>query len=328
MKKIIFSGIQPSGDLHIGNYLGAIRQWVELQNKTDAIFCIVDLHAITVYQDPKILREKILEVAALYIACGIDPHKSHIFIQSENLDHSYLAWIFDCIIPFGWMGRMTQFKDKSAKQKESTSIGLFNYPALMAADILLYDTDLVPVGEDQTQHVELTRDVAERFNRLYGEVFKLPNAMIDRQAARIMSLQNPMSKMSKSDKDPLGTINLLDSEEEIIKKIKRAVTDSGTEILYQEEKPALSNLLVIYSKLSGQAIEKIEQEYKSKSYADFKEGLIQQVMQSLKPIQKKYHELRTEKAYLQKVLDDGREFTLALSNKKVEQVKSAIGLGR
>src|SRR3990167_11538421 len=240
MNKIIFSGVQPSGSLHIGNYIGALKQWKELQNETEAIFCIVDMHAITVPQDPQVLREKILEVAALYLACGIDPEKSHIFVQSENSDHANLAWILNCITPFGQLERMTQFKEKSQKQKEGTTAGLFDYPVLMASDILLYQTDEVPVGEDQKQHIELTRDLAEKFNKKYGETFKLPAPLIQKETAplrqgfagqaRIMSLQNPASKMSKSDKDPMGTINLLDNEGQIREKIKRAVTDSGSSV--------------------------------------------------------------------------------------------------
>lgn len=328
-KKIIFSGIQPSGNLHIGNYIGAIRQWVELQKENnELIFCIVDLHAITVKQDPKILKEKILEVAALYIACGIDPAKSHIFIQSENHDHSYLAWIFDCITPIGWLNRMTQFKDKSTDQKTSTSVGLFNYPALMASDILLYDTDIVPVGEDQIQHVELTNHIAEKFNHLYGDIFKYPRVMVDRESARLMSLQNPMSKMSKSDKDPMGTINLLDSTDVIINKIKRAVTDSGTEIVYRPDKPALSNLLVIYSKLSGKSINELEKKYQGVGYGQFKQELAQVIDHSLNPIRKRFNELMKDKTYLNKVLDQGQDYTLLKSRPKILQVKQAIGLGR
>lgn len=329
-KQVIFSGIQPSGNLHIGNYIGAIQQWVKLQNSTESelIFCVVDLHAITVHQDPKVLKEKILEVAALYVACGIDPKKSHIFVQSENPDHSYLSWIFDCITPSGWLTRMTQFKEKSAKQKESTSVGLFNYPALMAADILLYDTDLVPVGEDQTQHVELTCDIAERFNRLYGDLFKLPKVMVDKTAARLMSLQNPLSKMSKSDSDPLGTINLLDGPDEIARKIKRAVTDSGSEIIYQEDKPAIANLLVIYSKLSGRSIKELEKEYQGKSYADFKKDLAEVLVEYLKGIQESYYTIRNERDVLEKILNEGLHFSLERSSKKIGAVKKAVGLGR
>ncbi len=330
-KNRIFSGIQPSGNLHIGNYIGALQQWVKLQEsvENDLIFCIVDLHAITVYQDPKVLKEKILEVAALYISCGIDPEKSHIFIQSENPDHSYLAWILDCIIPIGWMNRMIQFKDKSKKQKELTSVGLFNYPALMAADILLYDTDLVPVGEDQKQHVELTRDTAERFNNIYKEeIFKLPKPMIDEKSARIMSLKNPNSKMSKSDKDPFGTINLLDTESEIEKKVKQAVTDSGRKISYRDDKPAISNLLVIYSKFSGKSISEIEEGYKGKSYAEFKENLSQVLISGLKPIQEKYSKIRKDKSYLEKALDKGRDYCLEISREKINKVRGCMGLGK
>src|SRR3990167_6998382 len=253
MKKVIFSGIQPSGNLHIGNYIGAIQQWVKIQEETEAFFCIVDLHAITVAQYPKTLKEKVLDTAALYLACCIDPKKSHTFVQSENPDHSYLAWLLNCITPLGQLGRMTQFKDKSLKQKEGTTAGLFDYPVLMAADILLYQTDEVPVGEDQKQHTELTRDLAEKFNRDFGQVFKIPKPLIQKETARIMSLQNPQAKMSKSDNDPMGTINLLDSEEEVREKIKKAVTDSGSEVKYGDngdDKLAISNLLNIYSVFS------------------------------------------------------------------------------
>lgn len=328
-KKIIFSGIQPSGNLHIGNYIGALSQWREMQVETEPIFCVVDLHAITVYQDPKVLREKILEVAALYIASGIDPDKSHIFVQSENPDHTYLAWILDCIAPFGQMQRMTQFKEKSDKQKELTSVGLFNYPALMAADILLYDTDEVPVGEDQAQHVELTRDLAEKFNKIYGDVFKLPKVKVIKERARIMSLQNPTAKMSKSDSDPLGTINLLDSEDQIREKIKRAVTDSGTEISSDEiNKPAITNLLMIYCVFSGESPIEADITFRGKSYSEFKNILADHVVSKLSEIQNKYKELREDKERLRKILDEGRDYTISKSSKKMEEVKKAVGLGR
>lgn len=336
MKKVIFSGIQPSGNLHIGNYIGALQQWVKLQSTVDSrlsteyelIFCVVDLHAITVPQDPKQLREKILELSALYIACGINPDKSNIFIQSENPDHSYLAWIFDCLIPIGWMNRMTQFKDKSLKQQEGTTVGLFNYPALMAADILLYDTDLVPVGEDQKQHIELTRDVAEKFNKQYEALFELPEPMIDKEAARVMSLQNPKSKMSKSDADASGVINLLDNADLINEKIKRAVTDSGIEIRAGEDKPALTNLLTIYSRVSGKSINELENKYKGLGYVQFKADLTEAIISFIKPVQDKYYELRKDEVYLRKILDQGRDFSLRRSNKKIQKVKSAMGLGR
>ncbi len=330
MKKIIFSGIQPSGNLHIGNYIGAIQQWIKLQNDPnyELIFFSVDLHAITVPQDPKILREKNLELTALYIACGIDPKKSKIFIQSENFDHTYLAWIFDCVIPIGWMNRMTQFKDKSQKQAENTTVGLFNYPALMAADILLYDTNLVPVGEDQKQHIELTRDIAEKFNKTFGEVFTLPEPMIDKAVARIMSLQNPGSKMSKSDKDQSGTINLLEDEASIRDKIKHAVTDSGSEIVAREDKPAMSNLLDIYAHLSGKAVSELEKKYRGVGYGQFKSEMAESVIDALKPIQHRYHELRRNESQLKTILDEGAEFARSRSSKKIVQVKQAMGLGR
>lgn len=330
-KKVVFSGIQPSGDLHIGNYIGAIKQWVSLQNKSDDmefIFCVVDLHAITVFQDPNHLREKILDVTALYIACGIDPKKSKIFVQSENPDHAYLSWIFDCLIPMGWMNRMIQFKDKSVKQAASTTVGLFNYPALMAADILIYDTNLVPVGEDQKQHVELTRDIAEKFNKQYGETFVLPEVMLDEDAARVMSLQNPTSKMSKSNKDPLGTINLLDSFDEIKDKVKRAVTDSGAEIKFSKEKPAISNLLVIYSRLSGKPIKDLERQYQGSGYGQFKKDLGEVIASSLKTIKDKYNELRNDEVYLKQVLDQGRDFANKKTSVKLSRVKNLMGLGR
>lgn len=328
-KHTILSGIQPSGNLHIGNYIGMVSQMVANQKPAETMLLgIVDLHAITVPQDPKILREKCLELAALYIACGINPKQSKILIQSENPDHTYLAWIFDCIIPMGWMERMIQYKEKSKKQGARTSIGLFNYPVLQAADILLYDSPYVPVGEDQTQHIEFARDVAEKFNRQFGETFVLPKAKIIKESARIMSLQNPLAKMSKSDKDLAGTINLLDSPDEIRKKIKRAVTDSGKEIIYSASKPALSNLLTIYAKLSGKSIDEIEGMYKNKGYVDFKTDLAEVIVAAMQPIQERYHELRKEETYLNKVLDEGRDFAREISSKKITAVKKAVGLGR
>ena len=355
-KQTFFSGIQPSGNLHIGNYLGAIKRWVDLQNTSkinpssssvipastpvipakagihkieeatdidsrsesgmtnEFIFCIVDLHAITVPQDPKILRQKNLEIAALYIASGLDPVKSKIFIQSENPDHAYLTWIFDTVTPIGWLERMIQFKEKSKKQGERASMGLFNYPVLQAADILLYDTDFVPVGEDQVQHIELACDIAERFNRTFCHperspalrgavegshrcVFTIPKPLVDKHAARIMSLQNPSSKMSKSDADLLATINLLDSPDEINKKISRAVTDSGNEVVYREDKPALSNLLTIYSQFTDMKIADIEKKYTGSGYAGFKKDLVEAVISALTPIQKKYQELTSDKQH-------------------------------
>jgi tryptophanyl-tRNA synthetase len=322
--KTVFSGVQPSGNLHIGNYIGALRQWVDIQNSTEAFFCIVDLHAITVPQDPKVLKEKILEVAALYIASGIDPQKAHIFVQSENQDHAELAWILNCITPVGQLERMTQFKEKS--QKHEVNAGLFDYPVLMAADILLYQTDEVPVGEDQKQHVELTRDLAEKFNKKFGEVFKLPVAVIQKETARIMSLQDPTSKMSKSDNDPLGTINLLDSEEEIREKIKKAVTDSGSKISKDEGSAAISNLLTIYSAFKNQSLEDSLDELEGKSYSDFKVLLSDLVVDRLSEIQRRYQELRADETALRKILDEGREYATSKSSQTLAKVKELVGL--
>ncbi|MBU2591847.1 MAG: tryptophan--tRNA ligase [Patescibacteria group bacterium] len=327
LQKRVFSGIQPSGNLHIGNYIGAIKQWVAIQQDHDCFFCIVDLHAITVPQDPKILSEKIKELTALYIACGIDPKKSVIFVQSDNLDHPALAWILDCISSMGQLSRMTQYKTKSGKTKGQSSVGLFNYPVLMAADILLYQTDEVPVGEDQKQHVELARDLAEKFNSRFGEIFKVPEVKMFKIGARIMSLRDPSSKMSKSDKDAGGTIDLLDSAKDIVKKIKSATTDSGKEILFRPDKEAISNLLTIYSHFSGTEIKKLEQKYQGKDYKKFKEGLADVVTEGLEPIRKEYRRIRSDETYLSKVLKDGLRKAEEISGKTLEEVYKAVGLG-
>lgn len=325
MDKVIFSGIQPSGNLHIGNYIGALKQWVKMQVYTEAIFCIVDLHAITVPQDSKVLKEKVLEVAALYLACGIDPKKAHVFIQSENPDHTSLAWILNCITPFGQLERMTQFKDKS--QKHEANVGLFDYPVLMAADILLYQTDEVPVGEDQKQHIELTRDLAEKFNKRFGETFKLPAPLIQKETARIMSLENPTVKMSKSGSDRWGAVNLLDSEEDIREKIKKAVTDSGLHISKDKGSEGLSNLLTIYSAFKNQSLESSISELEGKSYGEFKNILADLVVLELSQIQKKYKEIRSDENYLREVLNDGREYSLQKSSQTLQLVKDKVGLG-
>jgi len=325
MDKVIFSGIQPSGNLHIGNYIGALKQWVKMQVYTEAIFCIVDLHAITVPQDSKVLKEKVLEVAALYLACGIDPKKAHVFIQSENPDHTSLTWILNCITPFGQLERMTQFKDKS--QKHEANVGLFDYPVLMAADILLYQTDEVPVGEDQKQHIELTRDLAEKFNKRFGETFKLPAPLIQKETARIMSLENPTVKMSKSGSDRWGAVNLLDNEEDIREKIKKAVTDSGLHISKDKGSEGLSNLLTIYSAFKNQSLESSISELEGKSYGEFKNILADLVVLELSQIQKKYKEIRSDENYLREVLNDGREYSLQKSSQTLQLVKDKVGLG-
>ncbi|HUD09221.1 MAG TPA: tryptophan--tRNA ligase [Patescibacteria group bacterium] len=322
--KTVFSGIQPSGNLHIGNYIGALSQWVKIQNEREAIFCIVDLHAITVPQDPKTLKEKVLEIAALYLACGINPQKAHIFVQSENSDHTSLAWILNCITPFGQLERMTQFKEKS--QKHEQNAGLFDYPVLMAADILLYQTDEVPVGEDQKQHVELTRDLAEKFNKKFGEVFKLPLPVIQKETARIMSLQDSTSKMSKSDTNQLATIYLLDTEEQIREKIKKAVTDSGSKISKDEGSAAISNLLAIYASFKNQSLADSLNELDGKMYSEFKALLADVLVQRLSEIQKKYQEIRSDEATLRKVLDEGREYAVGKSSETLAKVKELVGL--
>lgn len=324
--KTIFSGVQPSGNLHIGNYIGALKQWVDAQNSTESIFCIVDLHAITVPQDPVALRQKVLEVAALYIACGIDPEKAHIFIQSENPDHTYLSWILNCVAPFGQLERMTQFKDKSQKYQDQTTAGLFDYPVLMAADILLYQTDEVPVGEDQKQHIELTRDLAEKFNRDFGPVFKLPEALIKKEVARIMSLQNAAVKMGKSDQNPMSRIDLLDSEEEIREKIKKAVTDSGSQISRDSGSAAISNLLTIYAAFNNQTLDQVYTDLEGKSYGEFKNVLADLVVEKISQIQKKYQEVVSEEGYLRKVLDDGRDYAISKSSQTLTLVKEKAGL--
>ncbi len=326
MGKTIFSGVQSSGNLHIGNYVGALKQWVSLQNDNEAIFCIVDLHAITVPQDPKVLREKILEIAALYIACGIDPEKAHIFIQSENPNHTQLGWILNTITSFGQLERMTQFKDKS--EKHGANAGLFDYPVLMAADILLYQTDEVPVGEDQKQHLELTRDLAQKFNKQFSPVFKIPTPKIGKEAARVMSLQNPNSKMSKSDTNQLATVYLLDTEEQIREKIRKAVTDSGTHISKDKGSEGLSNLLTIYSAFKNQTLTDSQDALEGKSYGEFKNLLADVVVAELSQIQKKYSEIRNDEKLLGDILDKGRDYAIEKSNETMQKVLDAVGLGR
>lgn len=326
-QKRIFSGIQPSGNLHIGNLIGAINQWVAIQKEGECFYGIVDLHAITIPQEPKLLKERIKKLAALYVACGVDPKKSVMFVQSQNSDHCVLAWILDCVATMGQMLRMTQYKAKSEELKEQATVGLFNYPALMAADILLYDTDLVPIGDDQVQHVELTRDLAEKFNSRFGKVLKVPNYKILQFGARIMSLQKPEQKMSKSDEDKDGTIDLLDTPEEIRRKIKIAVTDSGREIKFSADKPAIANLLTIYTNLSGLTINEIEKKYQGKGYKEFKEDLGEVIVAALEPIQEKYYQLRKDEGYLQKVLDGGLQKAKQISSQTLKRVYQAVGLG-
>lgn len=324
MKQRIFSGIQPSGNLHLGNYLGAIKNWVKLQGEYDSIFCVVDMHAITVPQDPEKLRQKTLEVAKIYLAAGIDPEKCALFIQSHVPEHTELAWILNTITKIPELERMTQYKDKSQKAgKESAGVGLFDYPVLMAADILLYDTNLVPVGEDQFQHIEITRTLAERFNKKFGETFVVPEAYFTKEGLRIMGLDDPNKKMSKSSGSEYNYIALTDDEETVKRKIKKAVTDSGSEIVYRDDKPALKNLIHIYSLLSEKSTQDIEKEYKGRGYAEFKDGLAEVIINFLKPFQEKYNSLDDKKVL--EILEAGAQKIHPLAKKKLDEVKKKIG---
>lgn len=325
-KPIVFSGIQPSGNLHIGNYLGAIKQFVELQKNTEAIFCVVDEHAITVPQNPEDLWVKTLEVAKLYLACGINPAKTVIFIQSHVPAHAELGWILNTITPLGELERMTQFKDKAGELKKSEGIpaGLLNYPTLMAADILLYQTDEVPVGEDQLQHIELTRSLAERFNNHFGQTFKIPKAKVDKNTARIMGLDNPEKKMSKSAESEYNYIAILDEPEKIREKVKKSVTDSGSEVASRPDKPAISNLISIYSGFSGESAQDIKDKYADRpGYAEFKKDLAEVIISGLSPIQKKFKELSDEETL--KILHEGAEKAKEISSPTLQKVKQKIG---
>ncbi len=325
--KTIFSGIQPSGTLTLGNYLGAMKHFVELQNDYQCYFCIVDEHAITVPQEPSELRKNIKSLAALYLAAGIDPTTSTLFIQSEVSAHTQLGWIMQCVSYIGELERMTQFKDKSAG-KEAVSSALLTYPPLMAADILLYNTDIVPVGEDQKQHLELTRDLAERFNKKFKEIFTIPEVRIPKVGARIMSLTEPTKKMSKSNPNPKSYISMLDDEKTIMKKIKSAVTDSDGIVKYDKEnKPAVSNLLTIYSLCSGKSIEELELEFSGIGYGQFKQSLGEVVCSTLKPIQTRYQEMINSKE-LDDILDLGAKKADQVASKTLAKAKRAMGLGR
>jgi tryptophanyl-tRNA synthetase len=330
LNKRILSGIAPSGIIHLGNYLGALRNWVALQDRpqTDCLYCVVDLHAITVAQKPENLRKSILNTAAICLAVGIDPAKSPLFLQSEVPEHSELGWILNCHVYFGELSRMTQFKDKSQKQEAATTAGLFTYPALMAADILLYGTHLVPVGEDQQQHLELTRDLARRINNLYGETFQVPDALIPEHGARIMGLDDPKQKMSKSAPSELNYIALDDSPEKIRKKFKVAVTDSGREVVFDEEKkPAVSNLLTIYSVAAGVSMGEAQRRFEGKGYGDFKKELAEAVVAYLAPIQERLRGWQSRPDDVRDVLRDGAKRARELAKPKLDEVKAKLGLG-
>lgn len=323
-ERVVFSGIQPSGRLHIGNYLGAVRHWASGQDDGLNILCVVDMHAITVEQDPDALRENTLSTAALLLASGIDPEKSIVFVQSHNLDHANGGWIMNCNISMGQMSRMTQFKEKS-EGKESVSVGLFDYPALMVADILLYGTTHVPVGEDQKQHVELARDAAERFNSRYGATFVLPEPVIGKTGARVMSLSEPTKKMSKSDSNQNASVFLFDEPDVIRKKIMSAVTDSGDEVRAEKGKEGIANLLGIYSEFSGVNVEEAEREFEGKNYGEFKEKVAEVVVEKITPLKEKYFEIRGDDEKLLQILKEGAEKAQAISHKKLEEVYGKVG---
>ena len=327
MKKVSLSAIQPTGNLHIGNYLGAVANWLEVKKNYQSIHFVVDLHALTVRQDPKALKQKIREVVGLYLAFGLDPKESIIFVQSHVKEHTELSWILGCLAKLGEMERMTQFKDKSKKNSENINIGLLSYPILMAADILLYQTEVVPVGEDQVQHVELARTLAKRFNHEFGEAFVLPKAVVMKSGARVMSLNDPKAKMSKTDLNNKSYVAILDDPKVITKKIMSAVTDSDSLVKYDRaKKPAVSNLLEMYSLVSGKSIKDVEKLYTNKGYGDFKAGLASEVVMFLSPIQAKYKEVTKDPKYLDKVIDDGAKRATKIAAATLADVRTKIGL--
>jgi tryptophanyl-tRNA synthetase len=322
--KRIFSGVQPTGNVHLGNYLGALRNWVALQHEYESFFCIVNLHAITTRQDPKQLAEKSRDLARIYLAVGIDPNVSTIFIQSDVAEHAELTWVLNCIARMSELERMTQFKDKARKQRENVAVGMFDYPVLMASDILLYQTDLVPVGEDQKQHLELTRDLAIRFNRDYGETFRVPEAYIPRVGARIMSLSDPANKMSKSDDDPNGCVRLLDDSDTIQRKFKRAVTDSGTEIRFDAARPAITNLLTIFQLLTAESPAQVEARFAGKGYAELKQQLADVTIGFLQPLQERVRAIDDEQ--LTAILEAGAAKARGIASATWADVKQKMGL--
>ena len=324
-KKTIFSGIQPSGKITLGNYLGALRNWPTFQDAYNAIYSVVDEHSITVRQNPAELRRQTLELYAQLIACGLDPEKSTIFIQSHVTQHAELAWVLNCYTMFGELSRMTQFKDKSATHADNINGGLFTYPVLMAADILLYQADVVPVGVDQMQHLEITRDIAERFNNIYGNVFTIPEAYIGKVGAKIMSLQDPSKKMSKSDENPNASIYLMDDPDTVMRKCKRAVTDSEAQILYRDEQPGVKNLIDIYSACTGKKPEEVVKEFSGKGYGEFKPAVGEAVVSVLKPLQEEAARLEKDKAYIDGVIKNNAEKAQYFANKTLRKVQKKIG---
>ena len=326
-KKIILSGIQATGNLHLGNYLGALNNWTKMQDEYDCYYMIADLHTLTIRNNPEDLRENTLKLIALYIAAGLDPEKNTIFIQSHVPAHTQLSWVLNCYTYMGELNRMTQYKDKAAKHADNINSGLFTYPVLMAADILLYNADLVPVGDDQKQHLEITRDIAERFNSIYGETFKIPEPFISKQGARIMGLQDPTSKMSKSAPDVMDKILLTDTPDEIRKKLKKAVTDSENCVRYDKEnKPGVSNLMTIYGILKNKSMEEIQKEFEGHGYGDFKSVVAEAVVERLEPIQNRYNELLSNKDRLMEIVKQGDKRAEEKASKLLKDVYNKIGL--
>ncbi|GAA0786661.1 MULTISPECIES: tryptophan--tRNA ligase [Pseudomonadati] len=328
-KPIVFSGAQPSGELTIGNYMGALRQWVAMQDTHDCIYCVVDLHAITVRQDPAKLREACLDTLALYLACGVDPDKSTVFVQSHVPQHTQLSWALNCYTQMGELNRMTQFKDKSQKHANNINVGLFGYPVLMAADILLYQAQSVPVGQDQMQHLELTRDIATRFNNAYGDTFTVPQAFIPEHGAKVMSLQDPLKKMSKSDDNRNNVIGLLEEPKAILKKVKKAMTDSDEPPVVRfdfDNKPGVSNLLSLMSGATGKSIASLEAEFEGKMYGHLKVATGEAVVAMLEPLQERFKQYRADEAYLEKVMKQGADKAKARAQETIDLVYKKIGM--
>ncbi|KZN48999.1 MULTISPECIES: tryptophan--tRNA ligase [Pseudoalteromonas] len=327
-KPVVLSGIQPTGGMTIGNYVGAINQWLKLQEDHDCFFMLVDLHAITVRQDPALMRERVLDGIAMYTACGIDPEKSALFVQSQVPEHAQLSWVLNCYAQMGELNRMTQFKDKSSKHANNVNVGLFSYPVLQAADILIYQADQVPVGEDQKQHLELTRDIATRFNNIYGDVFKVPEPYIPELGARVMSLQDPLKKMSKSDENPNAFVLLLDEPKKIEKKLKKAVTDSDEQArIYfdRQEKPGVSNLLTLLSVATGRSVDALVPEYEDKMYGHLKKDTAAAVVEMLEPIQSRFREIRADQTLLDNIMRSGAERAGERAEKTLKAVYDAVG---
>lgn len=324
-KKALFSGMQATGTLHLGNYLGALKNWVELEDEYETFYCVVDMHSITIRQDPAELRRKARALLTLYIAAGLNPEKNCIYYQSHVPAHAELSWILNCFTYMGELNRMTQYKDKASKNEDNINAGLFTYPVLMAADILLFQSDIVPVGDDQKQHIEITRDIAQRFNSIYGDVFTIPEPYIKKTGARIMSLQEPTKKMSKSDENQNASIYLLDDTDTIIRKFKRAITDSDNEIRHSNDKPGISNLIEIYGIATGKSVAETEKEFEGKGYGDFKVAVGEAVAYMLKPIQDRHSELSKDKVYIDGVIKSNAEKASYCANKTVRKVQKKIG---